>query len=284
MNKPCIILGTMLVCFSCVSAWAASEVAPSVPNLSLPTEEEVSVERAGKQDDSNREVGFVSGEPSVALDAKPAQNAGSHVKITNGKVNSKGEIVEQIRPNKNLLPKELREPVKQPEPEVAPIKQPERKPVVDNVDAGALVKPDFVPVREEGTKTAAKKPLKVSYNPRSKRDPMLSPDDALLLKHREEERLRAIEAEKQRKIEEERKRLAELERQRQLELERLRDPSREIRGKIRVNGIIGQEAFIGSKVYGIGGTVLGAKIIAIQPDAVVFMYKGQRFTKKVQLQ
>jgi hypothetical protein len=105
----------------------------------------------------------------------------------------------------------------------------------------------------------------------------------LLLKHREEERLRAIELEKQRKIEAEKRRLAELERQRQLELERLRDPSREIRGKIHINGIIGQEVFIGDKVYTVGKSVLGAKIISIQPDAVVFLYKGQKFTKKVTL-
>ena len=84
-------------------------------------------------------------------------------------------------------------------------------------------------------------------------------------------------------IEEERRRLAEIERQRQLELERLRDPSREIRGRIHVNGIIGQEVFIGSKVYTVGGTVLGAKIVEILPDSVIFVYKGQRFTRKVEL-
>ena len=95
--------------------------------------------------------------------------------------------------------------------------------------------------------------------------------------------MRAIELERQRKIEAERRRLAELERQRQLELERLRDPSREVRGKIRVNGIIGQEVFIGSKVYTVGKSVHGARIVQVLPDAVVFMYKGQKFTKKVQL-
>ena len=123
----------------------------------------------------------------------------------------------------------------------------------------------------------------MSFNPSTDRDPTLSPDDTLLLKHREEERLRAIELERQRKIEAERRRLAELERQRQLELERLRDPSREVRGKIRVNGIIGQEVFIGSKVYTVGKSVHGARIVQVLPDAVVFMYKGQKFTKKVQL-
>ncbi len=129
---------------------------------------------------------------------------------------------------------------------------------------------------------APKTPL-VQYNPPTDRDPTLSPEDTLLLKHREEQRLRALEAERRRKIEEERRRLAELERQRQLELERLRDPSREIRGKIRVSGIIGQEAFIGNRIYSVGQTILGARIVEVRPDSVVFTYKGQRFIKKVDL-
>ena len=53
--------------------------------------------------------------------------------------------------------------------------------------------------------------------------------------------------------------------------------------KIRINGIIGQEVFIGDRVYGVGSTVLGARIVQVLPESVVFSYKGQRFTKKVQL-
>lgn len=124
---------------------------------------------------------------------------------------------------------------------------------------------------------------RVEYNPPTDRDPTLSPDDTLLLRHREEERLRALEAERQRKLDEERRRLEELERQRQWELELLRDPSRLIRGRIRVNGIIGQEAFIGNKIYSVGDSVLGARIVEVRPDAVVFVYKGQRFTRPVEL-
>ena len=143
-----------------------------------------------------------------------------------------------------------------------------------------------VVLARETTTTEPEQAPKVAYNPTTNRDPTLSPDDVLLLKHREAERLKALEAEKQRKLEAERRRLAELERQRQLELEYLRDPSREVRGKIRVAGIVGQEIFIGdgAQAYGVGDSVLGARIVSIQPDAVVFMYKGQKFTKKVQLQ
>ncbi len=131
--------------------------------------------------------------------------------------------------------------------------------------------------------TAKNNTPQVVYNPPTDRDPTLSPDDTLLLRHREEERLRALEAERQRKLDEERKRLEELERQRQWELELLRDPSRLIRGRIRVNGIIGQEAFIGNKIYSVGDSVLGARIVEVRPDAVVFVYKGQRFTRPVEL-
>ena len=108
MNKPCIILGTMLVCFSCVSAWAASEVAPSVPNLSLPVEEEAPAKPAAEQIsgeggdlDSN-----VTIEKAAPKGSPTAKKTGNSISMNNAKVSSNGEMVEQIRPNKNLLPKE----------------------------------------------------------------------------------------------------------------------------------------------------------------------------------
>ena len=93
----------------------------------------------------------------------------------------------------------------------------------------------------------------------------------------------AIERERQRKLAEEKRRREEEERRRQLELARLKDPAREVRGKIHIGGIIGQEVFIGSKIYTVGNSVLGAKIVEITPDEVVFVYKGQKFVRKVEL-
>lgn len=123
----------------------------------------------------------------------------------------------------------------------------------------------------------------VVYSPKTQRDPTLSPDDFLLIQHREQQRLAAIEAERQRKLEEERRKQEEAERLRRLELERIKDPTREVRNKIRIGGVIGQEVFIGSKIYTIGNTVYGARIVAVKPDEVVFSYKGHKFVRKVQL-
>lgn len=155
----------------------------------------------------------------------------------------------------------------------------------------AVVAPDaaaagegFVAPREavaEKAKEAAAP--RVVFNPKNRRDPTLSPDDFLLLQYREQQRLAALEAERQRKLAEERRRREEAERQRQLELARIKDPTREVRNKIRVTGIIGEEVFIGSKIYTIGKSIYGARIVEVHPDEVVFSYKGHKFVRKVQL-
>ena len=123
----------------------------------------------------------------------------------------------------------------------------------------------------------------VSFNPKRKADPTLSPDDLLLLEHREKQRLAALEAERKRKEEEERKKRLEAERRRQWELALIKDPSMLIRDKIRIGGIIDKEVLIGGKLYTVGNTYLGAKIVAVGADSVTFLYKGQRFVKKVAL-
>lgn len=123
----------------------------------------------------------------------------------------------------------------------------------------------------------------VTYNPKNRRDPTLSPDDFLLLQYREQQRLAALEAERQRKLAEERRKREEAERLRQLELARIKDPTREVRNKIRVGGIIGQEVFIGSRIYTVGKSIYGARIVEVRPEEVVFSYKGHKFIRKVQL-
>jgi len=144
---------------------------------------------------------------------------------------------------------------------------------------------DFVVSREsvEEQKEEPEKAPKVVYNPKKQRDPTLSPDDLLLLQHREKMRLAGIEAERQRKLAEERRRKEEAERLRQLELARIKDPTREVRNRIKIGGVIGQEVFIGSKIYTIGNSIYGARIVAVNGDEVVFSYKGHKFVRKVQL-
>ena len=256
----------MLASFSFQALWAASELAPAMPDLSLPAEATAPVvaqpsaapAAAKRQAPARKSVG--------AKKTKAAQPKMPPVTNAASRVNTEEIVVENLMAAADIAP----------------------VPAVDQAVAPAAAQADAMaaaaPTDAAQPPAAEKeKKLLVTYNPPTDRDPTLSPDDTLLLKHREEERLRALEAERRRKIEEERRRLAEIERQRQLELERLRDPSREIRGKIRVSGIIGQEAFIGNKIYSVGQSVLGARIVSVQPDAVVFTYKGQRFTKRVQL-
>ena len=132
-------------------------------------------------------------------------------------------------------------------------------------------------------KAASPQKPKVVFNPRNRRDPTLSPDDFLLIQHREPQRLAAIEAERQRQLAEERRRKEAEERQRQLELARLKDPTREVRNKIKIGGIIGQEVFIGKKIYTVGDKVFGARIVAVEPESVVFSYKGHKFVRQVKL-
>lgn len=143
----------------------------------------------------------------------------------------------------------------------------------------------FVSKREEAVQeqTAPEPAKRVIFNPKNHRDPTLSPDDFLLLQFREQQRLAAIEAERQRKLAEERRKREEAERLRQLELARIKDPTREVRNKIRVGGIIGQEVFIGSRIYTVGKSIYGARIVEVRPEEVVFSYKGHKFVRKVQL-
>lgn len=141
----------------------------------------------------------------------------------------------------------------------------------------------FVAKREEVAEETPAKTPRVVYNPKNRRDPTLSPDDFLLLKYREQQRLAALEAERQRKLAEERRKREEAERQRLLELARIKDPTREVRNKIKVGGIIGQEVFIGSRIYTVGKSIYGARIVEVRPEEVVFSYKGHKFVRKVQL-
>ena len=123
----------------------------------------------------------------------------------------------------------------------------------------------------------------VSFSLDKERDPMLSPDDLLLIKHREQQRMAAEAAERRRQAEAERKRLAEEERRRQWELALIKDPTIVIRNQIHISGLIDKEVLIDGKLYTVGHTYKGAKIVAVGPDSVTFVYKGHRFVKKVNI-
>lgn len=164
---------------------------------------------------------------------------------------------------------------------VAPGEKPaDASPAQDAADAQGFVAP-----REEVKEqpAAARRPRRVVFNPKVTKDPTLSPDEVVLLEYREKQRLAALEAERKRKLAEERKRLEEEARRRRLELELAKDPSRAVRNKFKVGGILGQEVFIGDKIYTVGNSIFGARIVEVHADYVIFSYKGHRFRKNVQL-
>lgn len=124
---------------------------------------------------------------------------------------------------------------------------------------------------------------RVTFAPKTSRDPMLSPDDIALLEARRKAEEAAREAERLRRIEEERRRAEEAERERLRQLALQKDPAREVRNKIRIGGIIDKEVFVGDKIYTVGNSIYGARIVEVRPEEVVFSYKGHTFIKRIPL-
>ena len=123
---------------------------------------------------------------------------------------------------------------------------------------------------------------RVSFNP-TKRNPFLSKEEVLMIEQRrkaEKRRLEEEAAERERLAREERKRLL----QEQILKEELeRYPARAVMYKINIDGILGKEAIVNGEVVSIGSKILGAKVVAITDDSVWFVYKGQRFERKLPL-
>ena len=139
---------------------------------------------------------------------------------------------------------------------------------------------------EERSSSSSRKSIvkpNVKFSLPGNRDPMLSPDDILLLKHREKVRMQAEEADRRRREEEEKRRLAEEEKRRQWELMLIKDPTVLVRNQIRIDGLIDKEVLIGGKLYTVGNTYKGAKIVKVGADSVTFSYKGHKFVKMVKL-
>ena len=135
----------------------------------------------------------------------------------------------------------------------------------------------------QGNKAAEQTVVKkVSFNP-TKRNPFLSKEEVLQIekmRKAEQRRLQEEAAERERLAREERKRLL----QEQILKEELeRYPARAVMYKINIDGILGKEAIVNGEVVSVGSKVLGAKIVSITDDSVWFVYKGQRFERKLPL-
>ena len=142
--------------------------------------------------------------------------------------------------------------------------------------------PAAVPAAQPEQKASTEAPRAV-FNPKSQRDPMLSPDDVATLEARRRSAEAAKEAERLRRLEEERRRAEEAERERLRLLALKKDPTREVRAKISIGGIIDKEVFIGDKIYTVGNSIYGARIVEVRPEEVVFSYKGHTFIKRIPL-
>ena len=121
------------------------------------------------------------------------------------------------------------------------------------------------------------------FAPTNNRDPFLSMEEVDSIEKARLAEQKRIADERRRMEELERQRRAELERQRQLEEELKRNPARAIIDKITIDGILGTEAIVNGEIVGVNGTVLGAKVVKVSDDSVTFVYKGQRFVKKLPL-
>ena len=124
---------------------------------------------------------------------------------------------------------------------------------------------------------------RVVFAPSSSRDPFLSMEEVEVI-----EKARLAE---QKRLADEKKRLEELERQRRAEAEKQRlyeedlkrNPARAVMGKIQIDGIVGTDAIINGKFVSKGDTVEGATIVKVSENSVSFVYKGQKFVKKLPL-
>ena len=124
---------------------------------------------------------------------------------------------------------------------------------------------------------------RVVFAPTNNRDPFLSMEEVDSIEKARLAEQKRIAEERRRMEELERQRRAELERQRRLEEELKRNPARAIIDKITIDGILGTEAIVNGEIVGVNGTVLGAKVVKVSDDSVTFVYKGQRFVKKLPL-
>ena len=134
----------------------------------------------------------------------------------------------------------------------------------------------------KATEEKAATAKKVSFNP-TKRNPFLSKEELIMIEQKrkaEKRRLEEEAAERERLAREERKRLL----QEQILKEELeRYPARAVMYKINIDGILGKEAIVNGEVVSVGSKVLGAKVVAITDESVWFVYKGQRFERKLPL-
>ncbi|WP_424244081.1 hypothetical protein Dip510_001272 [Elusimicrobium posterum] len=124
---------------------------------------------------------------------------------------------------------------------------------------------------------------KIAFSVPFMEDPTISQSDRYIVEQNRLAKLRAEEAARKAKLEAERQaRLKWEAEQRRLAALR-KDPAKEVREKIRLQGIINQEVFIDGKVYTVGSLVYGARITYVSDNEVGFSFKNQTFKKTIDI-
>jgi hypothetical protein len=143
--------------------------------------------------------------------------------------------------------------------------------------------PSASPAGGQAAVSVAKAKAKVKFEPTTDRNPFVSKAELEAAERARLEKERR-EAEARAKADlEEKKRQEELKRKRAIELEDLRNPARHIINRIKVSGIIGEDALVNGKIAGKGDKVLGATIERVDSASgqVHFVFKGQRFKRQM---
>jgi hypothetical protein len=121
------------------------------------------------------------------------------------------------------------------------------------------------------------------FAPKSMRNPFLSKEEVASIDKARDDEEAKNQAERQQAENAQRAKMQAEEKQRAYEEEIKRNPARAVMDKLSVDGILGNQAIINGEVRSVGAEVMGAKIVSVSENSVTFVYKGQRFVKKLPL-
>jgi hypothetical protein len=147
------------------------------------------------------------------------------------------------------------------------------------VAAAAFAFAQQPPAAQHTDKEAA--PQARVFAPETKRNPFMSQQEVESIETARMAEQKRLESERKRLEDEEKARRAAIEKQRLLEEELRKNPARAIINKIRIDGIVANEAIINGDFKGVGDAVLGARITRVGNNGVTFIYKGQTFVKQL---
>lgn len=157
-----------------------------------------------------------------------------------------------------------KEPVRQPAPVPAQAGEPEEEPPADNppADNPPADNPPAgtPPAQDQQAVDGSTVQARVSYyEPKSDRDPTLSPEDYRRIKELQRQR---EEAERMRRM---------------ADRNKPREPGPET--YITLQGIVGNAAIVNGDMVNVGQSVRGVKIVKIGADYIIGEHKGKRFKK-----